>query len=366
MELKQRIKSFAELGKSLNSFLKLVNQEELENYQGNFCNEFKELNSAINSSFHYNGWFTRENVLFSINSISASLNETILLKWISSYETVNYPWDKSPKKIGVVMAGNIPMVGFHDMLCVIISGNVFYGKLSSQDKLLLPALSNILLKINPDINKYIEFTSNPFKNLDAVIATGSDNSSRYFDYYFGKYPHIIRKNRNSIAVISGNETQEEMEDLGNDIFQYYGLGCRSVSKIMVPVGYDFDHFFKGVFKYKDLAHNNKYGNNYDYNKTVYLLGKVSLLENGFLIIKEDEGLSSPQACVFYEFYNDTNSLNEVILAQSDKIQCIVSNQETPQKLIDNHLKYIKFGKAQQPDLWDYADGVDTIDFLMKL
>ena len=366
MELQERINSIAKLGESLKLFLSLAEQDKIESYDGMLSTEFKDLNLAINSSFHYNGWFTRENILFSIQSIADCLNENHLNEWINRYDKSAFKNNDHPKKIGIVMAGNIPMVGFHDMLCVLICGHLFYGKLSSQDKLLLPALTNILFGIDKRFRENIEFTISPFKGLEAVIATGSDNSSRYFDYYFGKYPNIIRKNRNSIAIINGNETIQEIEELGKDIFQYFGLGCRNVSKLMVPKGYDFKQFFEGIFKYKEIVVNNKYANNYDYNKTVYLLGKIPLLENGFLIIKEDNGLSSPQACLFYEYYEDESYLTNRLIEDCNKIQCLVSNQKTPEKLMSNNLTYTSFGKAQTPNLWDYADGVDTIKFLMAL
>ncbi len=212
--------------------------------------------------------------------------------------------------------------------------------------------------MEPEFKNYIEFTEGRLINFDAVIATGSNNTARYFEYYFGKYPHIIRKNRNSVAVLTGNETVEELTALANDIFRYFGLGCRNVSKLYVPENYDFEAYFKAMYSWKEIIHNHKYINNYDYNKAVYLMDSFPLLDNEFLLLKEDDGFSSPISVVFYEKYSTFEKLNKELELQSENIQCIVSNANLPNE--------VSFGKAQTPDLWDYADGVDTVDFLLKL
>jgi len=258
------------------------------------------------------------------------------------------------------MAGNIPMVGFNDLLCVLISGNKFVGKLSSDDKFLLPFIAKILIAANSKFSDYIEFTEGQLKNIDAVIATGSNNSSRYFDYYFGKYPNIIRKNRNSIAVLTGNESMNDLRLLGKDVFQYFGLGCRNVSKLFVPKGYKFHTFYESIFDYKNFNKNNKYGNNYEYNRTVYLMSNhPSLLDNNFLLLKEAPAYTSPIGVLFYEFYSDIHALNERLEKEKEQIQCIVSRSPVIKNKID-------FGEAQCPGLADYADGIDTMRFLIGL
>ena len=202
------------------------------------------------------------------------------------------------------------------------------------------------------------FTEERLEKFDAVIATGSNNTARYFEYYFGKYPNIIRKNRNSVAVLSGKETGEELKSLSNDIFRYFGLGCRNVSKIFIPKDYNFDAFFNAMFIWKEVINDNKYINNYDYNKAVYLMSNVNLLDNEFLLLKEDINFSSPISVTFYEYYDTLESVSEKLITEKDNIQCIVSNLG-----IKNE---IKFGETQNPNLWEYADGIDTIDFLVKL
>jgi len=260
--------------------------------------------------------------------------------------------------VAIIMAGNIPLVGFHDFLSVLISGHAALVKLSSNDKQMLPLLAKYLEHINPEFKDRITFTEQKLENFDAVIATGSNNTSRYFDYYFGKHPNIIRKNRNSVAILTGKETKDELIALGDDIFQYFGLGCRSVSKLYVPKDYNFDAFFEAMYKHKDIIYYDKYANNYDYNKAVYLMSLYKLKDNGFMILKEESSFGSPIATLFYEHYNDLVALKETLNEQSDAIQCIVN------KTINNN--YVDFGDTQNPQLWDYADGVDTIEFLIKL
>jgi hypothetical protein len=256
------------------------------------------------------------------------------------------------------MAGNIPLVGFHDFLCVLLSGNKVLAKLSSNDKVLLPFLSDYLIKEEPLLAKRIEFTEGKLENFDAVIATGSNNTGRYFEHYFGKRPNIIRKNRSSVAILTGNESQDELEALGEDIFRYYGLGCRNVAKLFVPTGYDFDAFYKAMFTFQDVIHHHKYANNYDYNKAVYLMSDFKILDNGFLVLKEDEGFSSPIAALFYSQYDSQEKLREQLLMQEEQIQCIVS--------AETQSNDIAFGETQNPQLGDYADGVDTMEFLLQL
>ena len=256
------------------------------------------------------------------------------------------------------MAGNIPLVGFHDLLCVWVSGHKAVVKLSSEDKLLLPFIVEQLRDLIPEWAEAVTFSDEKVTDFDAVIATGSNNTARYFEYYFGKKPHIIRKNRNSVAVLTGKETQEELTALGKDIFQYYGLGCRSISKLFVPENYSFDAFFQAIYAYRDIINEQKYANNYDYNKAVYLMSLYKLLENGFLILKEDKSYASPIATLFYEYYTDTEALKKQLITDTEQIQCIVAKGLLPDE--------IAFGNTQIPQLWEYADNVDTLKFLSNL
>ncbi len=337
MQLNQRINAFVDLGK----FLGKIESE----------NEFE---SILRKAEAENGWFTQENIKFALKNWGDALSKENLQRWISKYKIE----DIEPKTVAIIMAGNIPLVGFHDFLSVLISGNKVLAKLSSNDKTLLPFLSEYLISVEPEFKNYIEFTDGKLENFDAIIATGSNNTARYFEYYFGKYPNIIRKNRNSAAILTGNETEEELKNLADDIFTYFGLGCRNVSKLYIPENYDFEAFFKGMFSWKEIIHNHKYINNYDYNKAVYLMDSFPLLDNEFMLLKEDTAFSSPISVVFYEKYNSLEDLSKELEEQSENIQCIVSKAG-----INNE---IPFGKAQNPELWDYADGIDTIEFLLKL
>ena len=356
MTIDKRIKAFVELGTFLRQFSELGERQIDNQLNETFYTNFNEL---IQSVHFNNAWFTESNVRTALGEIALALNEEQIVDWLSLYIKIISD-KKQAKNVAVIMAGNIPMVGFHDMLCVLLSGNKFIGKLSSDDKLLLPYIAKLLIAIEPEFTSYIEFTEGQLKNIDAIIATGSNNSSRYFEYYFGKYPHIIRKNRNSVAVLKGNESREDLRLLGKDIFQYFGLGCRNVSKLFVPEGYKFELFYESVFDFQYVINNNKYGNNYDYNRTVYLMSNQhSLLDNNFLLLKEDQGYSSPIGVVFYEYYNDTETLNLRLKNDKEQIQCIVSNASGINKTCS-------FGEAQSPKLGNYADGVDTMQFLLTL
>lgn len=352
MELLQRINAFAKLG----AFISQFSSESFEKQNNIPQNDifFDGFKHQIKLAQEYNGWFTRANIVFALNSWSQALTENNLEQWASNYNFNN----KSPKNVAIIMAGNIPLVGFHDFLSVLISGHSVVVKQSSNDKHLLPFLAKYLEHVEPEFKGKISFTETKLDNFDAVIATGSSNTARYFDYYFKDKPSIIRKNRNSVAVLSGTETKQDLEHLSEDIFRYYGLGCRNVSKLYVPENYDFDAFFEAIYKWHPIINEAKYANNYDYNKAVYLMSDFKMLENGFLMIKEDKSFSSPIATVFYEFYEDSKTLKNTLKGASDNIQCIVAKGFDAEE--------IEFGDTQKPELWDYADGVDTLSFLLKL
>lgn len=348
--MESTLRAFAKLGDILTSY----RSEEKDEYES----FYKLLDVGIQKAQANNPWFTNENVLFAIHSIGKSLSAENLNNWLKPYKK-GIEKSTNSKKVAVVMAGNIPLVGFHDFLCVILSGNSFLGKLSSDDEFLLTGVAEILTSIEPKLKGRIEFADGKIQDFDAVIATGSNNTSRYFDYYFGKYPNIIRKNRNGVAVLTGKESPEDLNKLGADIFQYFGMGCRSISKFFVPENYVFDKFFESIESYSSIGNHNKYKNNYDYYRSIYLINKVKHLDNGFLMITEDTPFASPPSVIYFEYYKDIVNLNKRLSNEVDNIQCVVSNTAE----IDNA---IPFGKAQQPDLWEYADGVDTMKFLLSL
>ncbi len=300
-----------------------------------------------------NAWFSPESIAHAIGTWGEALKEERLKQWLSAYPLKN----TTPKTVAIIMAGNIPLVGFHDFLSVLITGNRALVKLSSNDKILLAALAEYLYQQGPDFEEAIEFTDGPLKSYDAVIATGSDNTARYFDYYFGNKPHIIRRNRNAAAVLRGDETTGDLHALGADIFTYFGLGCRNVSKLFVPEGYRFDPFFEAIAAYSQVLNHRKYGNNYDYNKAVYLMSGFPFLDNGFLLLKEDRAYASPIGVLFFEPYKDATDLESQLNEEAEKIQCVVGWNPGGEE--------IPFGKTQQPNMWDYADGVDTVHFLLK-
>lgn len=337
---------------SINDFVILG--EQFKNPKSSFNTQLIEV---INLVKQENQWFTNDSVLKAIGAWAELLNKENLSNWINNY-TLNAP--ESPLTVAIIMAGNIPLVGFHDFLCVLVSGNKALIKLSSDDKILLKLVIKTLIEINPEFKDRIEIVEGAIKNIDAIIATGSNNSARYFEYYFSKYPNIIRKNRNSLAILSGNESERELKLLAKDIFNYFGLGCRNVSKLFVPQNYDFNQFFESIFEFGEIINHNKYGNNYEYNRAVYLMNSVPLLDNNFLLLKEDESLSSPIGVLFYEFYSEIDEVKNKIRNSSDKIQCVVCDKNI------NFTHSVNFGESQQPGLMDYADGVDVMDFLTKL
>ncbi len=317
------------------------------------------MSEAMSQAYFANNWFTSDNVIRAINSIADQyLNRQKLEEW-----SATYPCDdsKPAKKIGLVMAGNIPLVGFHDLLSVFIAGHQALIKLSSKDEILMKFVLDKLMQLDPRTGSYFVLTDR-IQAPDGVIATGSNNSARYFDYYFGKYPHIIRRNRNSVAMIDGSETMDDLKALGHDLFDFFGLGCRNVSKLFVPMDYDFGMFWNALETFSGLKDHNKYMNNYDYNYAVYLLNHEKFFTNGFLILKEDASLMSRIACVHYEYYEDPDSLRRQLSEHREQIQCFVSRSGVFSGL-DNE---VRLGQTQQPGLFDFADGVDTMEFLTRL
>jgi hypothetical protein len=305
-----------------------------------------------------NPWFTPQWLDLALKGIARMLERENLEKWLETYRLPSVSRGKE-KLIGLVLAGNIPLVGFHDIMCVLASGHRILARASTKDDRLIVRVAEFISSIDPPTGERIILTEDPLKGMDAVIATGSNNSARYFEYYFRDIPHIIRKNRNGVAVLTGNETEEELGLLGLDIFSYFGLGCRNVTKIFVPRDYDLRSLLAVLDQFSDLGQHHKYANNVDYYRTIYLLNKEDFLDNGVLLLKQDRGTASPVGVVFYERYSELGELRRELKLRSEEIQCIVSLHPG----IENALVP---GMTQVPMPWDYADGVDTLRFLAEL
>ena len=341
MLLKERLEALIQLGKELTP-------------------DNEALQTAIRKTAFHNAWLTIENQWKAINAIRDNfLSRELLEKWVSSYTFPSQDEAKF-KTISLVLAGNIPLVGFHDLLCVFVAGHKAKIKLSDKDPYLIPFLIQNLIEINSSCKACFEIVEGAMKDFDAVIATGSNNSSRYFEAYFGKYPHIIRKNRNAVAVLRGDETAEDFRHLGEDIFTYFGLGCRNVSKIYVPRGYHFEPLLEVIHEFKELVLHDKYKNNFDYQFTIVILNKIKYHSNGCLMMIENEAIASPIAMVYYEYYGNYKALSAQLKTLKEEIQCVVAKASIA------NLPTFNFGEAQKPTLSDYADGEDTMAFLFSL
>ncbi len=349
MLLKQRKSIFVQLGELLKSLGEQPENRLQEGVAARF--DLQEIDALIQLEVRYNGWFTEENVRQAMNSLGEAISEESIEEWLSKYDIPEAPTGKS---VGLILAGNIPLVGFHDVMSVVLSGNKAKIKLSRDDARLLPAVFGLAYQLEPELKELVEFAFGKLEGYDAIIATGSNNTSRYFEHYFGKGPNIIRKNRTSVAVLTGEETTQEMELLGADIFTYFGLGCRNVTKVMMPADFDINRLFAGLFPFKEIVNHNKYANNYDYHKALWLLNQDELIENGFILVKEDEALVSPVGSLFVQRYASKEEVEAYLDVNKSNIQVVVGKN------------YFPFGKAQKPKLWDYADGVDTLSFLTSL
>ncbi|WP_367209540.1 acyl-CoA reductase [Sphingobacterium sp. R2] len=327
----------------INAFVKLGEQLRLPS---------EESSQIIQSAQHKNPWYTPQNVERALRAIAENLTIEKLTHWLAPYPDI-----QSTKTVGLILAGNIPLVGFHDILAVLISGFKAKIKVSSDDAGLTAYVMGLLKKIDPYFGDAFEIVDR-LKDFDLVIATGSNNSARYFDYYFGTKPHIIRRNRNSVAVLGGAESPSQLEALGHDIFDYFGLGCRSISKLFIPKEYPIAHFFEGIAAFNNVTAHFKYTNNYDYNKSIYLINGDKHFDNGFLLLKEDEKTASPLAVVYYETYETIAEVENKLTLAQENIQCVVSELALKVPSPQFH-----FGESQCPSLDDYADGVNTLDFL---
>lgn len=313
--------------------------------------EYARLDDLVLRAQSVNGWATEENVRFAMRAWGKVLAKDAIQLWVAAYPNL-VENDRAARTIGLVLAGNIPLVGLHDVICVWLSGHRAVVKCSSQDPELIPALIRTLDQFAPGAAVQMTFTTEKWGSVDAVIATGSNNSARYFEHYFGHLPTIVRKSRVSVAVLDGTESAEDLAALSEDVLRYFGLGCRNVSKLYLPKDFVLDRLFEAFFPWSGIANNNKYANNYDYTRAIWLLDKVQFLDNGFVLLKEDEALTSPVGTVFYERYTDHAEVEKKITEHADRIQCVVGKG------------HLEFGTTQQPGLADYADGVDTLAFLL--
>lgn len=371
LKLEDRLQILAELGEHLRR-----DEDEL-------------LQAHLKRTAYNNGWLTVDYYRRAIESIATEwLSEQTLSEWVSNYPalrestSVTAPSSEAPnsdfqgaprssdlrksKKIGLVLAGNIPMVGFHDVISVFLSGHIAQIKVSEKDPYVIPYLLKLMIQFSEDrfgetasIAEYFQLTEK-LSDFEAVIATGSNNSARYFEAYFGKYPHIIRRNRNGVAVLSGEETDEELKALGEDIFTYFGLGCRNVAKLYVPQGYDFEPMLNVFHEWRQLQNHPKYKNNFDYHYALLTVNREQFLSNGSVILREDKALLSHIAGLYYEYYTDLADLQIELHEHRDQIQLVVAKPN----LLSFDTKY--FGEAQRPGLMDYADGVDTVAWLVNL
>jgi hypothetical protein len=341
MTLTERIDAMAQLGAHL--------RKEKDDY----------LDAVIARTHFNNGWLTPNNQRLAIDAIATQfLTKEALTEWTNQYAIND---NVEQKTVGLILAGNIPLVGFHDLLCVFISGHRAMVKLSDKDQFLLPYFFKLLREINPNTENYFQVVQY-LRRFDVVIATGSNNSARYFEAYFGKYPNIIRRNRNGVAVLNETESSEELVELGKDIFQYFGLGCRNVSKLYVPKDYNFDPLLEALHEYREIVLHSKYKNNFDYHYALFIINRVEYIANGCILMREDEAILSPIANLFYSFYTSQEEVVDLLNQRKEEIQLVVSQSD----LEGLHVPNFRFGEAQQPKLDDYADRVDTLQFLTSL
>ena len=332
-------------------------------FRGEIENEGPDNEALLRSAEAQNRWFTNAFVQDAMKANGEMLRVEVLEKWLGDYPGLER--QREPKRIGLVLAGNLPMVGWHDVLCVLLSGHRALVKCSSEDKVLIPAAVAALdAYCDEDMASRVEFVTGTLQGADAVIATGSANTNRYFEYYFRDVPRVLRSQRTSVAVLGGDESHEQLQALGADVFQYYGLGCRSVTKLMLPNGFDLDRLFAAWVEWGHVAQNNKYANNYDYHKAVWLLNREELIENGFLLVKEDSGWVSPVGTLYYGWYASLDDVREELEAAADNLQCIAT--EIPESLQVTSVPTVPLGQSQKPNPWDYADGMDTLNFLLAL
>ena len=339
MDTDKQISGLIKVFQEIQSLLKIDAETDLQ----------EEFQAVLMRAQQENPWFTQENLKFALRQWTELLTEDHLKTWLSDYRTA-----KTPKKVGLILAGNIPLVGFHDVLSVILSGNIPMIKMSSKDRQLLPF-----------ILKYWNFYSGgnityelveKLQDYDAVIATGSNNTARYLEYYFKDTQRIIRKNRTSVAVLSGHETDEELQSLGEDVFRYFGMGCRNVTQLLIPDDFSLDRIFGSFTAFGEIINHHSYANNYDYHKAIYLLNQEKFWDNNFVMMMEETQLFSPLSVLYFLRYRDLREVQNFLEQNAENIQCVVAMPEAG-------LESVNFGETQKPSLTDYADKTDTMRFL---
>lgn len=336
-----KILGLVKLGEFITGFL----QKDEKDY-----NKLDEnLAALIKRSELENPWFTKENQYYNLEQWAGLFTRQNITDWLAKYQLSN-----DPKRVGLILAGNIPLVGFHDVISVLLSNHIPVIKLSSKDRLVLPFLLQLWQGFSDNKIEY-EIVER-LENYDAVIATGSNNTARYLEYYFKNSLSIIRKNRTSVAVLRGDETDEELQLLADDIFRYFGLGCRNVTRILIPKDFKLDRLFENFINYKEIINHNKYANNYDYNRAVYLLNQDLFWDNNFVMMKEEQQLFSPLSVINFSRYENAEEINQFLEDNKNDIQAIVAKPELG-------LSSVRFGQTQNPSLDTYADNVDTMAFL---
>lgn len=347
LPLEQRLSAFVQLG---HVFRHLSTGAAWPGHAlGITAEEQTAFERAIAQAELQNGWFTGANVRHMLGALGTMLEGGALRAWAGRLSE-----PAIAKRVGLIMAGNVPLVGFHDLLCTVVAGHVAVVKPSAQDTVLMRATIDLLLRLEPGLEPRVHLAEGRLGTVDAVIATGSNNTARYFEHYFGHLPRLVRKGRVSVAVLDGTESEEELQALGEDVFRYFGLGCRNVSKLFVPRDFDLDRLFGAVYGWRDIIQHHKYCNNYDYNKAVWLLERIPIIENGFLLLRESTALASPVAALHYGRYDDRAGVTRQLEEEKDKVQCVIGHGQ------------LAFGSSQQPAVADYADGVDTMAFLAGL
>ncbi|MCU7541937.1 acyl-CoA reductase [Riemerella anatipestifer] len=343
MNISIKISSLAQLGLFINQFLEKT--EEV------YSEEEALFSAKLSRAEIENPWFTQDSLRFALKQWADLLTEENLNDWVNSY-----PETKGGKKVGLILAGNIPLVGFHDVITVVLSGHTPVIKMSSKDKQILPFLLEKWASLSDGIEYQLV---EKLENYDAVIATGSNNTARYLEYYFKNKPNIIRKNRTSVAVLSGKEIDEELQLLAEDIFRYFGLGCRNVTRLFIPQDFKLERLFENFVGFQDIINHHKYANNYDYNRAVYLLNQENFWDNNFVMLKEDTQLFSPLSVINFSRYDNIAEVEAFLNENHENIQCIVSH------LCLNRGE-VGFGEAQTPSLNTYADDIDTMAFLSAI
>lgn len=350
LDLGARVRAFIQLGFPLDALAR--NQPSPGHACGLTEGEYALFESAISHAGVQNGWFTDEQVRHALGGLSFLLRAEPFQAWLAAYPLLGA--QRRERTVGIIMAGNVPFVGFHDLMCVLLAGHRAKVKVSTDDAGLTSAIVALMACMEPALASKVELLQGKLGQVDAIIATGSNNTARYFEHYFAGMPRIVRKSRSSVAVLDGTETDGELDALGEDVFRYFGLGCRNVGKVYIPQHFNLDRLFGAFFRWKDIVHHHKYANNYDYNKAVWLMDQVPMLENGFLLMKEDDGITGPVATLLYERYKDRAELEARLSGMEQSLQCIVGHGQVP------------FGAAQCPGPGEYADNVDTLQFLLDL